>query len=147
LGLGPLRLSPEAREVLMAAEWPGNVRELENVLNRAALRARATVGDRQTIVLTPEHLALAARTWESPTLPDWHASSQRPSGSPPPENRATGDRDERALPLRDRVREFQRRAIEAALARNGNNWAAAARELGLHRSNLHHLARRLGLLN
>jgi anaerobic nitric oxide reductase transcription regulator len=29
--------------------------------------------------------------------------------------------------------------------RHAGNWAAAARELGLHRSNLHHLAQRLGL--
>jgi hypothetical protein len=28
---------------------------------------------------------------------------------------------------------------------SSGNWAAAARSLGLHRSNLHHLAARLGL--
>jgi anaerobic nitric oxide reductase transcription regulator len=43
------------------------------------------------------------------------------------------------------VREYQRRQVQEALARNGGSWAAAARELGLHRSNLHHLAGRLGL--
>jgi anaerobic nitric oxide reductase transcription regulator len=31
------------------------------------------------------------------------------------------------------------------LKRNDGSWAAAARELGMHRSNLHHLAERLGL--
>jgi anaerobic nitric oxide reductase transcription regulator len=31
------------------------------------------------------------------------------------------------------------------VARAGGNWSAAARALGMHRSNLHHLARRLGL--
>jgi anaerobic nitric oxide reductase transcription regulator len=35
--------------------------------------------------------------------------------------------------------------ILGAVQRNGGNWAAAARDLGLHRSNLHHRARRLGL--
>ena len=40
---------------------------------------------------------------------------------------------------------YERRLIREALVRNGGNWAAAARELGLHRSNLHHLAARLGL--
>jgi anaerobic nitric oxide reductase transcription regulator len=47
--------------------------------------------------------------------------------------------------LRERVLDYQRRLVREAVARNGGSWAAAARELGLHRSNLHHLARRLGL--
>jgi anaerobic nitric oxide reductase transcription regulator len=128
LGLGPLRLSPRAREALMAADWPGNVRELENVLNRAALRARAVVGDRETIVLGPEHLDLPA------------PGPSRPAGAPP-----APDPADRTRPLRERVREFQRQCVEAALARNDRSWAGAARDLGMHRSNLHHLARRLGL--
>jgi anaerobic nitric oxide reductase transcription regulator len=43
------------------------------------------------------------------------------------------------------VRDYQRRVVGEAVERNRGNWAAAARELGMHRSNLHHLARRLGL--
>jgi transcriptional regulator with GAF, ATPase, and Fis domain len=31
------------------------------------------------------------------------------------------------------------------MERNGGSWAAAARELGMHCSNLHYFARRLGL--
>ncbi len=128
LGLGPLRLSPGAREALMAADWPGNVRELENVLNRAALRARAAVKDRETVVLEPEHL----------DLPGPGASAEAPRSRP--------GAAAVAGPLRARVKEFQRRSIEEAMARHDGSWAAAARELGMHRSNLHHLARRLGLL-
>ena len=48
-------------------------------------------------------------------------------------------------PLRERLVDYERRLVTEALARSGGNWAGAARELGLHRSNLHHLARRLGL--
>jgi transcriptional regulator with GAF, ATPase, and Fis domain len=48
-------------------------------------------------------------------------------------------------PLSERTREFQRQCIEAAVEANDGNWAAAARHLGMHRSNLHHLARKLGL--
>jgi anaerobic nitric oxide reductase transcription regulator len=40
---------------------------------------------------------------------------------------------------------YKREAILSALDDNDGNWAAAARDLGMHRSNLHHLARRLGL--
>lgn len=49
-------------------------------------------------------------------------------------------------PLAERVEAFRRREILAAVERHGGNWAAAARELGMHRGNLHHLATRLGLL-
>jgi len=53
--------------------------------------------------------------------------------------------DTAPLPLADRIEAYRRREILAAVERQGGNWAAAARELGLHRSNLHHLATRLGL--
>jgi transcriptional regulator with GAF, ATPase, and Fis domain len=43
------------------------------------------------------------------------------------------------------VADFEREVILRAVERHGGNWAAAARELGMHRSNLHHLARRLGI--
>jgi anaerobic nitric oxide reductase transcription regulator len=43
------------------------------------------------------------------------------------------------------VAEFERRVIADAIARHDGNWAAAARALRMHRSNLHHLATRLGL--
>jgi anaerobic nitric oxide reductase transcription regulator len=35
--------------------------------------------------------------------------------------------------------------IRKAIDRNNGNWAAAARDLNMHRSNLHNLAKRLGL--
>lgn len=47
--------------------------------------------------------------------------------------------------LREATDEFQRRWIEAALARHGGAYAAAAREAGMDRSNFHRLARRLGV--
>lgn len=43
------------------------------------------------------------------------------------------------------VEASQRQAIREALALQRHNWAAAARQLGLDASNLHKLARRLGL--
>jgi anaerobic nitric oxide reductase transcription regulator len=131
LGLGPVRLGDQARERLMANDWPGNVRELENVVSRGALRAARGGSKRgQTILVGVEHLdlegkphALAAevKTDEQIQLED----------SP--------------LSLTDRVDAFRRRVILQAVERHQGNWAAAARELGLHRSNLHQLAARLGL--
>ena len=46
---GPVRLSPQATQCLMAHQWPGNVRELRNAIQRACLLCR---GD----VILPEHL-------------------------------------------------------------------------------------------
>ena len=129
LGLGPVRLSPEAHELLAAADWPGNVRELENVLNRAVLRRAAVHRDRSLMIIQSELLDVPRAARELPA----------PDGDPAGAARA----DSRSL--RERTRDFQRRAVEAALQRNGGNWAAAARDLGVQRSNLHHMARRLGL--
>ena len=46
---GPVRLSPQAAQCLLACRWPGNVRELRNAIQRACLLCR---GD----VILPEHL-------------------------------------------------------------------------------------------
>ena len=46
---GPVRLSPQATQCLLAHQWPGNVRELRNAIQRACLLCR---GD----VILPEHL-------------------------------------------------------------------------------------------
>ena len=46
---GPVRLSPQAVQSLLAYRWPGNVRELRNAIQRSCLLSR---GD----VILPEHL-------------------------------------------------------------------------------------------
>jgi len=129
LGRGPLRLTPSAREALIHASWPGNVRELENVISRAVLRATESGTDGTTTLVDVDHLGLdpsSPLAVEAPRQVD-----------------AAGARDE--VGLRARTEEFQRREIERAVARHGGNWAAAARELDMHRSNLHRLAGRLGM--
>jgi anaerobic nitric oxide reductase transcription regulator len=126
LGLGPLRLGEEVRARLAAADWPGNVRELENVVSRAVLRAAAGKPQGALIVVTLAHVDVApGSAQEEPA----RATTPPLSGGP----------------LRDQVDEFQRRLIREAVERHGGNQAAAARELGMHRANLHHLARRLGI--
>jgi anaerobic nitric oxide reductase transcription regulator len=129
LGLTRVRLDDDALGRLAAASWPGNVRELENVVSRAVLRAAAAADEDGVTELDAAHLDIAA----SAPVPADNVSqaSLRVTAAP--------------LPLRDRVLEFERRAIRMAVERHGGNWAAAARELGMHRSNLHHLARRLGV--
>jgi anaerobic nitric oxide reductase transcription regulator len=144
LGLGPVRLAPGARDALRAAEWPGNVRELENVLGRAVLRAAAAAADpRREVLVGLDILDIgpspASTTDSAPAIGAARADEPPPAAARAAESLAAG------VPLRDAVDDFQRTLIRAAVARAGGNWAAAARHLGLHRSNLHHLARRLDL--
>ncbi len=128
LGLGPVRLDGSALAHLDGYDWPGNVRELENVLSRAVLRASSRGGGTAPLLVTAADLDLG--------------EVRPPVEDPTPmaaEKAAAGST------LRRRIEEFERRAIREAVERRGGNWAAAARDLGMHRANLHHLARRLGL--
>jgi anaerobic nitric oxide reductase transcription regulator len=122
LGTGPLQLSAAVLDRLTAADWPGNVRELENAVGRAALRASFGRQPDEVVPISLQHLELGPAT-----------SSVQPVPEPSD------------VPLRDRVTAFQRAAVLDALSRHGGGWAEAARELGMDRSNLFHLARRLGI--
>lgn len=127
LGLGPVRLTEASRQWLHAGEWPGNVRELDHVLGRAVLRASMGVERGLPVVVQPVHLGA--------NLPSAGAAS------PPPRDGAPT-----AVRLHDAVEETKRTLIRRAVAEHDGNWAAAARALGMARGNLHHMARRLGLL-
>lgn len=129
LGLGPVRLSEAARRRLVEESWPGNVRELENVIARAVLRAAQHLGPGEPVVLEPAHLGSEFEA--SPMPPVVQEPERAVSGS--------------AATLREAVDAYQRQLILRAVHEQGGNWAAAARALGMHRANLHHLAQRLGL--
>ncbi|HYU16880.1 MAG TPA: nitric oxide reductase transcriptional regulator NorR [Candidatus Acidoferrum sp.] len=126
LGLGPLILVPAATAALAASEWPGNIRELDHVLARGVLRAAARVPAGKPVPIEPADLDLAMAT--------------APAASP-----AAPDPAARSASLRDSVDDFKRTIVERALAETSGSWAEAARRLGMHRSNLHHMARRLGV--
>ena len=130
LGLGPVRISPEAYDAMARYDWPGNVRELENIVSRGALKASFAAPDGDPVVIRPPHLGSDLVPAESAGLP------------PSPEKDSVGSK---GLSLNEEIRRYKRRLIQQALDRNRGNWAAAARTLGMHRSNLHNLAKRLGL--
>ena len=133
LGLAGVRFTDEARLQLLMNDWPGNVRELENVIGRGVLRASFGRDRARVVELDAAHLDIRPR---HPGLPVSDTGGAEALGR---ENQRMDG------PLGDRLAKFERDAILAAVQRNGGNWAAAARDLGLHRSNLHHRARRLGL--
>ena len=134
IGVASVRLDAIAKAKLTESEWPGNVRELENVIARAVLRAAATTSGsplaQETVTISSAHLDLTpAPGGERPVDVESHRVAVSDS----------------AASFRDQVTEFERRVVTDAIARHNGNWAAAARALGMHRSNLHHLATRLGL--
>ncbi len=49
------------------------------------------------------------------------------------------------MTLKEALEKTKRDMVLRAVEANGGNWAAAARSLGMARSNLHHMARHLGL--
>ncbi len=128
LGFGPVRLTPGAIAALKNAPWPGNVRELENVLSRAVLHGSSGIVRGAPLEIAASHLAgnLDNAAAEVAAV-------------------ETGSPSSDTVHLRRATEEFQRSLIRQAVAANGGNWAAAARSLGMQRSNLHHLGKRLGL--
>jgi DNA-binding NtrC family response regulator len=104
------RLSNEAMEALQRYSWPGNVRELRNVIERAAVLLQGKE-------IRPEDLRLP----ESPA-PTAKDSTPSPAGQ--------------ATAAHSQLKELERIMILEAMARNRNNQAAVARELGIPLSTL-----------
>lgn len=139
LGLRGIRLSHAAEQALQAYGWPGNVRELEHAISRAAIKTLSQGVTRDEIMtLEPDVLDL-----------DTQSPVDDPAGHPQPHTANSGTPDahgERTIqPLRSTVDAAQRQAILHALRYSGNNWAQAARALSTDASNLHKLAKRLGV--
>lgn len=118
LGCKPFRLAEESLQKLKAYSWPGNVRELKNVLSRATLHASQNVGREKVHLIGPEHLFINEEKINKTTfIPDIESKST----------------------LQEQVKEFKKKVILKSVRRNKGNWSQAAKELGLHRSNLYHL--------
>ena len=107
LGLVAHELDAGALAALRRHTWPGNVREL-----KAAMRRAAILADGPTITATDLQLG---------------PSPSRPAASVP----SPGDLGDTTRRLDDARDDFVRRYVEAALARNGGNREAAARDLGI----------------
>jgi DNA-binding NtrC family response regulator len=115
--------------------WPGNVRELLAAVRQAGEEAAT---DEQSIVVV-DHLAHSAgMTVREPP----------PPGAAPPVAEAAGTAAiATAAPLARKraARHPTREEIEDALRLHGGNMTAAARELGVHRTQLYRMSRRFGI--
>ncbi len=109
------KLSAVARRRLESHTWPGNVRELRNLMERLAYMSE---GDK----IEAEDLAFIL-------TPTTTARALELS----------------ELPLAEATEQYQTEYIRQAIDRNRGNMSEAARQLGLHRSNLYRKMRQLGM--
>lgn len=121
-----ISMSPAAEEALINYPWPGNVRELENAIERAVVLSGIDV-------LTPEYFAFEAFGRES--FSDGPAETDANHGLVRTEHQSLQACLDRAAS--DRIRE----ALEAT---NGNRGEAAA-ILGIDRTTLYRLMKRLNI--
>lgn len=107
------RFSTPARKRLLGHTWPGNVRELRNLMERIAY---LSTGEKVEV----EDLAFI------------DAGSQE-----------LGSGIDADATLTDATRQFQQQYIRQVVEQAGGNMSQAARQLGLHRSNLYRKMRQL----
>ena len=127
-----IRLSPEAREALLAYDYPGNVRELENLVHRlVAMSEGHLVGPGD---LPPEVAGALGTPFSIATAgPGDDGAVGR--GSLP----ALRAQRERLLGL---LAGHERRLAERAVEEAGGSVTRAAELLGVHRVTLHRILRR-----
>ncbi len=140
----PLILSPQAEEALLGYSWPGNVRELENVIERAVV-----MSGQETLM--PEAFALDDDASDEDlgagvdplSGPGAAPGSTIDSSHPRRAAQSAGNQDEGTLQTTlDRAAAVR---IKAALAATGGNRVEAATTLGVDRTTLYRLMKRLSI--
>lgn len=157
-GLKALRMDADSRRLLMEYDWPGNVRELGNIISRGILKASAkSKGSDMPSILSPDVLPMEFESKpvlvpeESPKLTveqvDEIETGSLIAGRESGLEYITGHEHSpyEGLHLNDACNKFKKDMIDYTVTKHQGNWSLAAKELGLHRSNLHQTAVRLGL--
>ena len=111
------KISPSALKILLNYDFPGNVRELENIIEHAMILTKG-------IEIQPRHLPAYLGRDKAEHLPQASVAEGR--------NLAV-------------LEEVERDLIARALERHGGSTAAAAEELGIHRSTLWRKIKRYGI--
>ncbi|MFN3193280.1 MAG: sigma 54-interacting transcriptional regulator [Aureliella sp.] len=116
IGRPPPTLSDAAKKRLLQHSWPGNVRELRNLMERVAYLTKGTVV-------------------EEPDLAFVLSPASSGDVASVPSN----------MSLSDATHVFQRQYIGRHVEASGGNLARAAKQLGMHRSNLYRKMSQLGM--
>lgn len=136
LGLAAVRFNEDARELLKSYSWPGNIRELKNTVARIILNAATQTKNKNApILITPKFLG---EEFIDQTQSDWHLDSNI-------QKKINNAKKYLGIPLKDATEEFQRELILETVEDQRGNWSKSAQILGLDRSNLHNLAKKLGI--
>ncbi len=162
-----LVLTPDAEKALLAYSWPGNVRELENTIERAVVMSSSERISTDALMLRSEAVA-SAEPDASARAPQSMQSRPEAAGSIAEDEaaQASGDAAESAatetatttheevpaeapVAMEGTLQEFLDRAaalrIKKAIDFAKGNRNAAASALGIDRTTLYRLMRRLGL--
>ena len=134
------RMTPAARDALLAYPWPGNVRELSHVMERAVLWSQGGVLEAEQLSLSKlEHASSTASgtgsaTTQSNGTPDVSADASMPLTLPG------------ALPPRGTdLAQWEKSMIEQALREANGNQTQAAQRLGVSRDTLRYRLKKFGI--
>jgi DNA-binding NtrC family response regulator len=129
LGKSLNAVEPDALELLQRHSWPGNVRELENLVTRAALKARGSTLTRHDIDLptTSDEAACGIDEWQSELVATARRTLLR---------RQTAEFGAETRPFHDIVSLVETTLVDEALRLTAGNQVAAARLLGINRTTL-----------
>ena len=124
---GPLRsVSPAAMSALCAYQWPGNVRELRNIVERMVI-----LSDRNELDVADLPQEIKGKGGAVGSKPEVASVSSSVPVVP-------------AMPCPISLDDWERRAIQEALAKSGGNKCKAAQLLGMSRSALYEKLRKYG---
>ncbi|MFK7737988.1 MAG: sigma 54-interacting transcriptional regulator [Pirellulaceae bacterium] len=116
IGRPPPKLSEAARKRLLAHSWPGNVRELRNLMERVAYLTKGPTVEETDLAF----VLSPASSGDVASVPS-------------------------NMSLSDATHVFQRQYIERHVTAASGNLARAAKQLGMHRSNLYRKMSQLGM--
>ena len=124
-----VRLSSEAVAEMIARPWYGNVRELRNAIEHASVLARSGV-------ISPGHLPAAQPLLAPTESADEHRAATLAELTSQRTRELLDDPSNEGTLYERYLQEVERPLLEGTLARFGNEYAPAARVLGLHRTTL-----------
>jgi DNA-binding NtrC family response regulator len=144
----PLMLSPEAEEALLAHRWPGNVRELENVIERAVVMSGQETLMPEAFAFdddgSDEDLVQVAGIARAAGI-DSAVGASMAAESAIDSNQAQPAESQEEGTLQASLDRAATVRIKAALASAAGNRVDAATALGVDRTTLYRLMKRLSL--
>jgi transcriptional regulator with PAS, ATPase and Fis domain len=126
------RISPAAREQLLAYPWPGNVRELSHVIERAVLWTNGPD-------LAVEQLSLTSPVSSAPPPPP-RTIPEAPLARVP-----DSQGNDTLPPAGTNLDQWEKGLIERALREAGGNQTRAAHRLGISRDTLRYRLKKYGI--